>query len=93
MPNAAIRDSVTKTSADLPESVRKIVNGTPVGHLTPPDVSKQGIEMAALCSRTPTKIDSPKAREVREKLYADRYEKISDAHLQEIRKEAVIEYR
>jgi|GEM_PF-141677 len=92
-PNAAIRERVTKTSADLPEPLREMLNSTPVGHLTPPEVTKQGIEMAALCSRTPTKVDSPKKREVRQKMYDDKYIEISDSCLQEIRKEAMIEYR
>jgi len=91
-PNAAIRDSVKKTSADLPEPLRKILDSMPVGHLTAPEVTRQGIEMAALCSRTPTKIDTPKKREIQEKMYVDKYKKISDTYLQEIRKEAMIEY-
>ena len=92
-PNAAIRDSVTKTTADLPEALRKVLDDTPVGHLTPPEVTKQGIEMVVLCSRNPTMIDTPKRREVREKMYVEKYEKTSKRYLAEIRKAAMIEYR
>jgi peptidyl-prolyl cis-trans isomerase SurA len=92
-PNAAIRDSVTKTTADLPEALRKVLDDTPVGHLTPPEVTKQGIEMVVLCGRKPTMIDTPKKREIREKMYAEKYEKTSNSYLQEIRKAAMIEYR
>ncbi|MDE2379382.1 SurA N-terminal domain-containing protein [Bradyrhizobium sp.] len=91
--NATIRDSVTKTTAELPEALRKILDDTPVGHLTPPELTKQGIEMVALCSRKPTMIDTPKKREMREKMYAEKYEKTSKAYLQEVRKAAMIEYR
>jgi peptidyl-prolyl cis-trans isomerase SurA len=92
-PNAAIRDSVTKTTADLPDALRKVLDDTPVGHLTPPEVTKQGIEMVVLCSRKPTMIDTPKKREIREKMYTEKFEKTSKAYLQEIRKAAMIEYR
>ena len=92
-PNAAIRESVTKTTADLPEALRKVLDETPIGHLTPPEITKQGIEMVVLCSRQPTMIDTPKKREVREKMYAEKYEKTSKSYLQEVRKAAMIEYR
>jgi peptidyl-prolyl cis-trans isomerase SurA len=93
MQNAAIRDPVTKTSADIPVVLRKVLDDTPIGHLTPPEVTKQGIEMVALCARKPTTIDTPKKREIRDKMYAQKYETTSKNYLQEIRKAAMIEYR
>jgi len=93
MQNAAIRDVVTKTSADIPANVRKVLDDTPVGRLTPPEVTKQGIEMAVLCARNQTMIDSPKRRETKEKMYTQKYESTSKTYLQEVRKAAMIEYR
>src|SRR6185369_5881647 len=93
MPNAAIRDIVTKTSADIPPVLRELLDKTPIGHLTAPEVTKQGVEMVALCGRNPTTVDTPKKRESREKMYADKFEKKSKAYLEEIRKAAMIEYR
>jgi peptidyl-prolyl cis-trans isomerase SurA len=93
MANAAIREPVTKTSADIPANLRKVLDDTPVGHLTPPEVTKQGVEMVALCSRKPTTIDSPKRKEMRDKMYAKKYEQTSSSYLAEIRKAAMIEYR
>ena len=92
-PNATIRESVTKTTADLPEALRKVLYDTPIGHLTAPEVTKQGIEMVVLCARKPTTIDTPKKREIREKMYSEKYEKTQKAYLEEIRKAAMIEYR
>lgn len=92
-PNATIRDSVTKTTADLPEALRKVLDETPIGHLTTPEVTKAGIEMVVLCSRKPTMIDTPKKREVREKMYQEKYEKTQKAYLDDLRKAAMIEYR
>jgi peptidyl-prolyl cis-trans isomerase SurA len=93
MPNAAIRDTVIKTSADIPAPLRKILDDTPIGHLTPPEVTKQGVEMVVLCARKPTTIDTPKRKEMRDKMYQKKYEATSNAYLAEIRKAAMIEYR
>ncbi|WP_167770578.1 SurA N-terminal domain-containing protein [Bradyrhizobium niftali] len=92
-PNATIRDSVTKTTAELPDALRKVLDDTPIGHLTAPEVTKAGIEMVVLCSRKPTMIDTPKKREIREKMYTEKYEKTQKAYLDELRKAAMIEYR
>jgi peptidyl-prolyl cis-trans isomerase SurA len=93
MRDAAIRDQMTKTSADLPAPLRELLDKTPVGKLTPPEVTKQGIEMVALCSRKPTTADTPAKREAREKIYNQRYEAKSKSYLQEARKGAMIEMR
>jgi peptidyl-prolyl cis-trans isomerase SurA len=93
MQNAAIRDTVIKTSADIPAVLRDVLDKTPIGHLTAPEVTKQGVEMVALCGRKPTTVDTPKKREVREKMFAEKFEKKSKAYLEEVRKAAMIEYR
>jgi peptidyl-prolyl cis-trans isomerase SurA len=93
MQNAAIREPVSKTSADLPAPLRDVLDKTPIGHLTAPEVTKQGVEMVALCGRKPTTVDTPKKREVREKMFTEKFEKKSKAYLEEIRKAAMIEYR
>jgi peptidyl-prolyl cis-trans isomerase SurA len=92
MQNAAIRSPVIKTSADIPPNLRKVLDDTPIGHLTPPEVTKQGIEMVVLCGRKPTTIDTPKRKEMREKMYSQKYEATSKNYLEEIRKAAMIEY-
>jgi peptidyl-prolyl cis-trans isomerase SurA len=91
--NAAIREPVVKTSADIPQVLRKLLDDTPIGHLTPPEITKQGVEMVALCARKPTTVDTPKKREIRDKMFAQKYETTSKSYLQEIRKAAMIEYR
>jgi peptidyl-prolyl cis-trans isomerase SurA len=93
MQNGTIRDPVTRTSADLPAPLRELLDKTPVGHLTPPEITSKGVEMVALCERKPTTIDTPKKREIRDKMFADKYETKQKAYLAEIRKAAMIEYR
>ncbi len=93
MQNAAIREAVTKTSADIPAVLREVLDKTPIGHLTPPELTKQGVEMVALCGRKPTTVDTPKKKEIREKMYAEKYEAKSKSYLQDVRKAAMIEFR
>jgi peptidyl-prolyl cis-trans isomerase SurA len=93
MPNAAIRETVTKTSADLPAVLREVLDKTPIGHLTAPEVTKQGVEMVALCGRKQTTVDTPKKREIRDKMYNEKFEAKSKAYLEQVRKAAMIEYR
>src|SRR6266576_517753 len=93
MQNAAIREAVTKTSADIPQVLRDVLDKTPIGHLTAPEVTKQGVEMVALCGRKPTTIDTPKKKEIRDKMFVEKYEAKSKSYLQEVRKAAMIECR
>jgi peptidyl-prolyl cis-trans isomerase SurA len=93
MRDAAIRDTVVKTSADLAGPLRELLDNTPIGHLTPPETTKQGIEMVVLCDRKPTAADTPAKRELRDKMFMQKYEAKSNAYLQEIRRAAMIENR
>ena len=93
MPNAAIRETVTKTSADLPPVLREVLDKTPIGHLTAPEVTKQGVEMVVLCGRKQTTVDTPKKKEIRDKMYNEKFEAKSKAYLDQVRKAAMIEYR
>jgi peptidyl-prolyl cis-trans isomerase SurA len=93
MQNAAIREPVTKTSADIPAVLREVLDKTPIGRLTPPEITKQGVEMVALCGRKPTTIDTPKKKEIRDKMFAQKFEAKSKSYLDEIRKAAMIECR
>src|SRR5262249_24555799 len=91
--NAAVRDIVTRTSADLPPVLRDLLEKTQVGHLTPPEQTKQGVEMVALCARNKTTVDTPKKKEIRDKMFVEKYEAKSKSYLQQVRNAAMTEYR
>lgn len=93
MRNAAVRAPVTRTSAELPPPLRAILDKTPIGQLTPPEMTRHGVEMVALCERKATVADSPEKRAIRDKLYAEKYEAKSKSYLETLRKQALIEYR
>jgi peptidyl-prolyl cis-trans isomerase SurA len=92
--DVAVRDQVIRSSADIPEQLRKVLEGVEVGRLTPPEVTKFGIEMFAICAKKESAADnSPVRRQVRESIMAERYEQRSKQYLQELRRGAMFEYK
>jgi peptidyl-prolyl cis-trans isomerase SurA len=92
--DVAVREQVSRSSADIPEQLRKVLEGVEVGRLTPPEVTKFGIEMFAICAKKESAADnSPGRRQVRESIMAERYEKRSKQYLQELRRGAMLEYK
>ncbi|MBX9709904.1 MAG: SurA N-terminal domain-containing protein [Xanthobacteraceae bacterium] len=93
MRDGTIRDLIVKTSADLPGAYRELLDKTEIGHMTAPEVTKQGVEMVVLCDRKTTTADTPAKRAARDKLFVQKYEAKSKAYLDDLRKGAMIEYR
>lgn len=91
MRDVAVRETVIRTSADLPEELRKLLDSIPVGQLTPPEVTRHGIEMFAVCSKNETKSDTPSRRAARETILSQRFELESKRYLQRLRAAAMIE--
>ncbi len=94
MRDVAVRASVVRTSADLPSSLRELLEKTEVGKLTAPERTAQGIEVYALCDKKPSSGDNvPGKREVREELANEKYQFHSKQFLKELRSQAMIEYK
>jgi peptidyl-prolyl cis-trans isomerase SurA len=91
--DVAVREPLTRGSGDLPEQLRAVLADTPVGHLTAPDVTGQGLQMFALCDKKESKTDSALKRETRQQLFAKRYDAEAKKYLDEIRKQAMIVYK
>jgi len=91
--DVAVREPVSRSSGDLTEQQRDMLASIPPGHLTPPEPTEQGLQMFAICDKKATKTDSPIKREIRQQLYAKRFEVESKRFLDEIRKQAMIEYK
>ena len=73
---------------------REVLNSTPVGRLTPPDVTQQGIELFAVCAKKASMGgETPIKREARDKIGQERFQAQGKRYLQELRKTAMIEYR
>ena len=91
--DVAVRDPLTRSSADLAPQLRELLASMTVGRLTTPDVTPQGLQMFALCNKKASTEDSPAKREAREQIFAKRFEAESKKYLDEIRKQAMIEYK
>jgi peptidyl-prolyl cis-trans isomerase SurA len=89
----AIRDPVVRTSGDLGAQLREILDSTQEGRLTPPEITQQGIEMYAMCGKRQTTSELPGKREVRERLFQERFTDQGKRYLKELRAGAMIEYR
>ena len=64
-----------------------------VGRLTTPDQTALGLQMFALCDKKQTSQESPLKSQVREEIYAKRFEAQAKQYMDEIRKQAMIEYK
>jgi peptidyl-prolyl cis-trans isomerase SurA len=90
--DVAVRNPITKTSADLPPALREILDKTPVGKLTAPEVTQNGVEVFALCSKKETTADSAAKRQTREEIFSKQFQAKANRYLAELRKGAMIEH-
>ncbi len=91
MRGVAVRAQVTRSSADLPGSLRKVLDSVPLGELTAPEVTRHGIELFAVCSKNETKTDTPDRRKARDDLSTKLFEKESKRYLRQLRRASMIE--
>jgi len=91
MRDTAVRDQIIRSSADLPPELRKVLDAIPVGQLTPPEATRHGVEMYAICSKQESKTDSPTKKQAREAIFTERFEEQSKRYMQRLRREALIE--
>ncbi|MGH6936871.1 MAG: SurA N-terminal domain-containing protein, partial [Methylocella sp.] len=57
MNDVTVRDSLTKSSVEIGENLRQLLDKTPAGHLTAPQRSSEGLEMIAVCAKGTAKDD------------------------------------
>jgi peptidyl-prolyl cis-trans isomerase SurA len=91
--DVAVRDQVSKYSADLAQQLREILDRTALGHLTPPETTAEGVQMFAICEKKETKSDTPEMREVREQMLQQKFGAQAKRYLESLRRAAMIEYK
>jgi peptidyl-prolyl cis-trans isomerase SurA len=89
--DVAVREPVRRTSIDIGAPQRAILDATPIGHLTPPEQSQQGIEMIAVCAKENAGGDTVGMAQIREAMVAERYNAQAKRYLEQLRREAIIE--
>jgi peptidyl-prolyl cis-trans isomerase SurA len=94
LPDVAVRETISRQSVDLGQQQRDVLNNTPVGRLTPPEATSQGVETFAVCQKNPAVGgDTPRERQLRDTIFQERYQAISKKYLKELRRQALIEIR
>jgi peptidyl-prolyl cis-trans isomerase SurA len=91
--DVVVRDIVRRTSADVSAQLREMLSKLELGRLSPPEPTPQGLQMFALCEKRQTSSDTPEKRDLKEKIYTERYQREAKKLLEEIRRQAMIEYR
>jgi peptidyl-prolyl cis-trans isomerase SurA len=91
--DVAVRDQIFRNSADLPEQARKTLGSLAIGQVSTPETTAQGVEVFAICARKETKATTPLRAEIKEEMFAKRYEAQSKHYLAQIRRSAMIEYK
>jgi peptidyl-prolyl cis-trans isomerase SurA len=93
LPDVAVRDQVSKYSADLAQQLRQILDGTAIGRLTPPEQTAEGIQMFAVCAKKETKSDTPEMKEIRDQMFQQKFGAQAKRYLDTLRRQAMIEYK
>jgi peptidyl-prolyl cis-trans isomerase SurA len=93
LPEVAVRDPVVKSSTDLQQELRDILDKTEVGHLTPPEQTAEGVQMFAICSKKESKNDSPEVKKMHDQLFEQKFGVKAKRYLADLRRAAMIEYK
>jgi len=91
--DVAVRDQVSKYSADLAQQLREILDHTAIGHLTPPETTAEGVQMFAICDKKETKSDTPEMHEIRDQMLQQKFGAQAKRYLENLRRAAMIEYK
>jgi peptidyl-prolyl cis-trans isomerase SurA len=90
MNDVTVRDSLTKSAVEIGDNLRQLLDKTPVGHLTAPQRSSEGIEMVAVCAKGTAKDDSAARAAISQKILAAHIAVDAERRLKELRARAVI---
>lgn len=93
LPGVAVREKLVRSSSQLSEAIREVLDKLPIGHTTGPSKSPNGIELIALCDRSTSRNDDDLRKEISERLLAAHYDQEADAKYRDMRAHAVIEKR
>ena len=91
LPGVAIRAKLTRDSTQLSEEIKQILDSTPIGHLTTPTRSGNGIELIALCGRGAPTNDDQLRKQIGDRILGQHLEAVAAQRYREMRSTAVIE--
>jgi peptidyl-prolyl cis-trans isomerase SurA len=88
--DVAVKPPVYRSSTDFPKEMADLLAKTPVGQLTKPYHTSQGIEMIAVCERKERTDESAIRKQVEAELNAKRSGNLAENILKELRSKATI---
>ena len=91
--NAKFTDLGARKPSSLTEPTRSLLLSAKDGEMLPPVVGPGGVELYAVCSRQVVKADEQKRTAAQDELRAKEFELLAKRHLQNLRQDALIEYR
>ena len=89
-PDVVVQALVTRTSSSVTDEIRAAMDKTPVGRLTPPVRSADGVQMIAVCGKKVVRDSTEAGAPLRNKLVDQRLERASAALYAPVRARAVI---
>jgi peptidyl-prolyl cis-trans isomerase SurA len=89
-PETVIKEQFSRVGNSLPDELRKLLDNTSVGKLTPPQRGSTGIEMIALCDKRALRDDAIIGEDIRNELLARKLETIAARMYSDLRARAVI---
>lgn len=93
IPESIVKPLGKRTEDEMPEVFRGLLADVPVGHLSKPNRTALGIEMAAVCEKRELKGDFQVRSKVEEELRAQEGEVFARRYINDLRRIAVIDYR
>src|SRR5581483_417618 len=64
--DVAVREPISRSSADLTPQLRELLGSMEIGKVTVPELTAQGLQMFALCDKKVSNADTPEKKQVRE---------------------------
>jgi peptidyl-prolyl cis-trans isomerase SurA len=88
--DVAVRERIGRTSVELSKQLQDVLEKTPLGRLTPPARSEQGVEMLAVCEKNERQDVSRLRAQIESEILQKRSEGTGAAYLNELRAKAEI---
>ncbi len=82
-----------RTAKQLPKEARAIFREVKSGEMTPPNITADGIELYAVCSKRNVKGDDKTRAKIKNKLRQKEFQVLRRRYLKDLRQDAYIEYR
>jgi peptidyl-prolyl cis-trans isomerase SurA len=90
LPSVAVREKLTRNSSQLGDGIKELLDKTPVGHLTEPSRSPNGIELVAVCNRSAVTDDEDLRKTISERLLAAHFADAEAEKYKDLRAHAII---